>query len=231
MIKKRLKYGELNLSSINPVTRKIINNLMKSVKTSAKVDEHGGWEFGADSNGRGAVSALNWDLYDYGRDYFNKTTLIVIQVRQFERRKLSYYPQIRKNYFLIGKNEDNSVFAHSIEGRVVHNAIKRNKDVIQAVQSWIFEHDYKKVKRQGDIGLVLVRAPLGKDTGETKVVLEHSHEINADKIYMKGEYYYALNPMIVHYKNVHPSLDLEGWYKVVVGRRSDFWQFAAPTID
>jgi hypothetical protein len=231
MIKKRLKYGELSISSINPLTMKIITNLINSVTASAKVDEHRGWKFGVNSNGRGQVSALNWDLYDYGRDYYNKTTLIVIQIRQFERRKVNYFSQIRKNYFLIGKNEDNSIFAHCIEGRVIHNAIKRKKDVIHAVQSWIFENDYKKVNRQGDIGLVQVKTPLGNDTELTKVVLENSHEISAEKIFLKGEYYYVLNPKVVHYQNVHPTLDMQGWYKVVVGRRSDFWMFAAPTVD
>lgn len=228
---KRGTYGEISLSDLNPSTAKQVRNLVKAAANAQKVDEHGNWDFGLEFDEKGRGSALNWDLYAVGRDLHSKRTLAVIQIRQFERRHKNWYPSIKKSYFLLGRNEDDTVFAHPVESRVIHNAIKRNDDVVQAVQKWIFGADYNKVVRQGDVALVpMSRRPNAPTAASNTVLLQDSHELVADAILENGNLY-ALNPSITHLPGTHPHFDLSGWYKVIPGKRADFYKFAAPTID
>ena len=71
---------------------------------------------------------------------------------------------------------------------------------------------------------------------ETQVVLQNSHRIEADKIYVSlktdsDNEYYVLNPKMIHIPNLHPEISSEGWCKVIVGKRTSYWNFSAPTID
>lgn len=228
---KRGEYNEIILDSLTTSTRKIVNNLIAAVQTADKVDEHGGWEFGCEFDRKGRGSALNWALYGVGRDLHSRRMLIVIQVRQFVRQRKNYYPEIKKSYFLLGRNEDDTVFAHPVQSRVVHYAVKAGNNVVRAVQDWIFGCDYSRVVRQGDIALVpLSRRPQADEAAETVVILQNSHRLTAGTILENGSLY-ALDPNLVHIPNTHPSFTLQGWYKVVLGKRSDFYRFAAPTID
>ena len=231
MENNRDQYGGINRSTLSPSARKKVENLIAAVKVSKKIDEHGGWDFGSNFDYKGRGSALNWDLYAFGNDYHSKRFLIVIQVRQFIRRKKNYFPGIRKSYFLVGRNEDNSVFAHCVESRIIHNAIKKNQNVLMAVQSWIFNVDYKKVERQGDIGFIKVKRSKGLQVDKTVVLIKGSHQIESENIFHDSKNYYVLNPQVTHLMNVHPALSLIGWYKVAVGQRCFYWDFASPTID
>jgi hypothetical protein len=219
------------MSSLNAKTAKQVRNLVKLAANAQKVDEHGNWDFGLDFDRKGRGSALNWDLYAVGRDLHTRKTLAVIQIRQFVRQSKNWYPNIKKSYFLLGRNEDNTVFAHPVESRVIHAAIKKDADVIQAVQRWIFGTEYNKVIRQGDVALVpLTRKPNAPTVESNQVLLQDSHELVADEILENG-HLYALNPAIIHLPGTHPNYDLSGWYKVIPGKRADFYKFAAPTID
>lgn len=229
---------EITRGTYNEITRMPENirllcaDLLNGVKNAAKIDEHGGWEFGIiESNARkGRVHAMNYDWYGVGFDIHDGGFLGVIQVREFYRQKSSYYPEIRKSYFLIGKNEDGTYFAHPVESRVIHAAIKKENDVVTAVQSWIFGTDYSKVIRQGDLCLVPVRSVKGEERG-TEIIIEKSHRLMADRIIENGDLY-AVNPNMVHLNGTHPSIqNLTGKYKVVVGKRAAFWSFAKPTLD
>jgi hypothetical protein len=231
MESNRDQYGGIKMVTLNPVTRKKVENLIAAVKVSEKIDEHGGWDFGSEFDYKGRGSALNWDLYAYGSDSHSKRFMIVIQVRQFIRRKKNYFPGIRKSYFLIGRNEDNSVFAHCVESRIIHNAIKKKQDVLLAVQSWIFNCDYKKVERQGDIGFIKVKRIKGLQVDKTEIVIRASHQIESENILRDSKNFYVLNPQVTHLMNVHPALSLIGWYKVAIGQRCSNWDFASPTID
>ena len=226
----RGSYNEILTKSLNPATRKQIVNLVNAAKQAKKIDEHGNWEFEASFDGKGRGYATNWDLYGYGRDIHNKKLLAVIQIRRYVREKKNWYPSIRKNYFLLGRNEDGSVFSHSVESRTIHAAINSGKEVVKACQDWIFQVDYRKVIRQGDIALVPVRKALGEITTEKTVILQDSHLLYADEIFSNGTIY-ALNPYLVHQPHVHPDIKAQGLYKIVVGQRAAYWRFAAPTID
>ena len=220
-------YNEIK--AVSPRIRKQTTNLINGVREN--VDEHGAWEFGAEFDKKGRGETLNWDLYAHGRDYHTRKFLAVIQVRQWHKATRRGYPRIRKNYFLLGRNEDNTVFAHPVQSRVIHSAIKNGQNVIRSVQRWIFGCDYEKVVRQGDVAFVpMKRVPAAADTVEqTEVTIAESHEIIADEIRENGDYIYVRNPTSTH--PTHPEVEVEGWFKVVVGRRARYWKFAAPTAD
>jgi hypothetical protein len=100
--------------------------------------------------------------------------------------------------------------------------------VVTAVQSWIFGTDYAKVIRQGDLCLIPVRSVKGVQVA-SELILQSSHRLCADKIHKNGDFY-AVNPRLYHLNGTHPTLNLEGKYKVVIGKRASFWSFAKPTI-
>lgn len=225
-------YNAIKMYSLSESTRKQVINLFSEAAKADKVDEHGTWEFGCEFDKKGRGSALNWDLYGVGKDIHSKKLLIVIQIRQFIRRSASRFPEIRKSYFLIGRNEDNHAFAHPVESRVIHDAINKGKDVVKAVQDWIFQCDYKKVIRQGDLAMIPVKRlnPAAVVLQGEKHLIEDSHELTSTDIRKNGEVY-ALNPLLIHIPGTHPTVQAAGWYKIVVGKRASHWDFAAPTID
>ena len=232
-------YNEIVFSSIPQPTQKKIQKLVSAAADAQKVDEHGNWEFGAEFDSKGRGSSLNWDVYAFGSDIHSRRFLAVIQVRQYVKARRNYYPSIRKSYFLLGRNEDNSVFAHPVESRVIHSAVKNgknNKGVLVAVQSWIFGTDYRTVIRHGDVALVpLSRKPQGESVMNPDIVLQPedgsaSHRLTAAELRVNGNLY-ANNPHLVHEPGVHPDVSGIGWFKVVIGKRANFYDFAAPTID
>lgn len=230
---KRGFYGEIPLNSLTPTTAKRVEKLVDSVSKAEKVDEHG-WDFGTDFDDNCCGEALNWDLYGYGQDFHNRKFLAVIQVRQWSKRSKRAWSKVRKNYYLIGRNEDKTFFAHSIQSQVIYSAIKRNVNVIQACQSWIFGADYKKVIRQGDLALVPLHVTGGDTLVEKGCTLEESHLLVADELRLNGKNgktLYAKNPKLTHIPEKHPFVTGKGWYKVMVGKRASYWDFASPTVD
>jgi hypothetical protein len=235
---ERGAYNEILIESIPKQTIRRIRRLVEIAANAEKVDEHGNWEFGAEFDKKGRGFALNWDVYAYGYDMHNGRFLVIVQIRQYSKSTTNGYPRIRKSYFLLGRNEDDTVFAHPVESRVIHDAIKKGKNVIVAAQTWIFGCDYRKVIRHGDVALVpLSRKPIdGLEVNTVKMILQPdggtaSHHLTADKIIVKGDTIYALNPYMRHEPGVHPDVDGEGWFKISIGKRGRFHDFAAPTID
>lgn len=224
-------YGQIKMETLDVELAQAVRAMVANAANAQKVDEHGNWEFGIEMDGKGRGSALNWDLYAVGNDYHNGGLLIVIQVRQFVRQRKNWYPEIRKSYFLIGTNEDGTTFAHPVQSQVIHHAIKKDRDVIMAVQTWIFGVDYTQVVRQGDVALIpMKRTPPANRVDYTAATLQDSHWVTADEMRANGNLY-ALNPHITHLPGTHPAYELAGWWKVVPGKRADFYEFAAPTID
>jgi hypothetical protein len=229
---QRGSYGEIPIYTLDTETRKRISALVEAAATAAKVDEHGTWEFGITSlNRRGTRwAALNWDLYAHGRDVHTGALLVVVQVRQAVKGRR--WTQVRKSYFLVGQNEDGTTFAHPVRAHVVHHAIRAGKDVIRAVQDWIFGADYAQLLRQGDLALIPLRRAAGERTPLQMMLLEDSHELHASEIrFGAGGVVYAKDPRLVHLPGAHPRVEATGWHKIVSGRRAAFWKFAAPTVD
>jgi hypothetical protein len=229
---QRGSYGEIPLYHLDAETRSQVAELVEAAASAAKIDEHGSWEFGiAPLNRRGTRwQALNWDLYGHGHDAHTGELLVVIQIRQVVSGRR--WNKIRKNYFLLGKNEDGTTFAHPVSAAVVHAAIRAGQDVVRRVQDWIFDCDYGQVRRQGDIALIPLRRAAGERTPLRTMVLEDSHELRALEIRLGADgVVYAKDPRLVHTPGTHPTVAADGWHKVVTGRRASFWRFAAPTVD
>lgn len=227
----RGRFDEILLSTVNPKTMKRVNKLINEAAAGAHVDEHGAWEFGADIDRKRRGVALNWDLYGYGLDFHSGRMLAVIQVRQYHKQCAGWWPSIRKNYFLIGSNEDGTVFAHAVQSAVVRSAIRRDRPVIRAVQDWLWDADYSKVVRQGDIGLIPRRSKPKGESIDDSVTVEGSHHLSAAEILRDGKHLYALNPAMVHVPGTHPSVSAVGWYRVASAKRAPTWDFAAATVD
>lgn len=230
---KRDSYNAIVMSELEEETRNGVRSLVSRISTADKIDEHGGWEFGCAFDKKGRGQALNWDLYGIGNDIHTGELLAVIQVRQFERRYKNGYGNVRKNYFLIGENEDGTAFAHPVSSNVIHTAIRAERDVILAVQNWIFGGDYESLVRHGDLALIPMKSrPAGTKGQLRKVaVLEGSHRLEAAQIADVDGRIYAKNPTLIHLPGTHPTVESTGWNRVVIGRRADFWKFAAPTVD
>jgi hypothetical protein len=221
-------YGEITQYDF-PTNRERVSELVKAANSGAAVDEHGAWKFGIQSSNRRGTRglALNWDCYGYGTDIHTGTFLALIQVRQTAWNK--YGNSSRKSYFLLGHNEDDSVFAHCVESRTIHAALAANRDPVLASQSWMFECDYARVIRQGDLALVpLTHTPHASRTDARAESLMRSHLLRADEIRLNGVYY-ALNPVVVH--PVHPRISASGWYKIICANRARFWDFSKTRVD
>lgn len=302
---RRNEFGAVDLHGpgITPRDRQMVENLVAGAAKADKVDEHGGWAFGVEWTKRrgGEVRrAVNWDLYDAGRDRHNRRFLAVVQVREFTR---SRWTRVRKQHFLLGRNEDASVFAHPIPTRVVTTALRKGEKIIDHAQNWIFRGDYAKARRHGDMALMpLSRLPsdtsniyrddhgvwrFGTDensgllTGlwgiDLRVGPDNSHRLQARELRCPGTrefscqfipdppgkqqevsprtgrgvigwwtihiedeagvslhdepFLYCLDPWLRHVPGTHPDVAETGWWRLNVGRRDQWGDFAAPTKD
>lgn len=228
---QRGNYGEIIMRSLDSELRSQVEKLVSDAQNAAKIDEHGNWDFGIQNTNRKGTrwSALNWDLYGVGNDTHSGKLLVVIQIRQSHNTK--YGVNVRKNYFLLGTNEDDSTFAHSVSSNVIHAAIRTGKDVCLSVQNWIFDGDYARMIRQGDLALLpMTKRPSAPTAPRKRMFLQESHELVGTAIRQNGNLY-VKNPTMYHIPGTHPPISGEGWYKVIVGNRSEFWKFAVPTID
>ena len=210
--------------------------ILESSRLVEEMKEHTrqtGWAYigMSDFDRKGRGEAVNWSLYAAGIDIHNRKRLYIVQVRKWSNPYVNGYSSTRKNYFLIGRNEDKTVFAHVIESRVVRYAISNGIDPIVAAQSWMFSHPYAEVERQGDIGFVKVKR---NDPSKYKLIekpeLPSNHYLASDQATVDGKgVIYVLNPVCTH--PTHPKVNLSGWWKVVVAKRKQHWEFTKPTPD
>jgi hypothetical protein len=230
---KRGNFGEIDWSSIPASTRALVEALVDGAANGKHVDEHGQWDFGADLDSKRRGRALNWDLYGFGKDIHNGTFLAVVQVREYAKACANWWPSVRKDYFLLGCNEDQTVFAHPVQAMVVRGAVNKGKDVVKATQDWLWGTDYSRVIRQGDMAFVpRKRRPSKGEPQEGPVLLRDSHELTADEVLVgANKKLYALNPRMEHLPGTHPEISMTGWALVATARRAPTWAFASPTVD
>ena len=205
-------------------------------------DEHRApaWETGAAFDHKGRGEAIN--IAVYGMALIGRQNVAVVQVRQYSKRTANGWPRLRKNYFLVGRNEGTGQpFAHPIPSAVVHAAIRRDdspESPVTAARAWIFDVPIKKLRdilRHGDVAAVPVRSvPSGErlplDTTGGLAVID-SHILTAPEAVRIGQRLYARNPVLRHSKDQHPDVSAVGWHRIQVGHRADFWRFARPTAD
>jgi hypothetical protein len=227
---KRGEYKQILRHCLSQRQNKIVENLVKKAAKADHLDEHG-WKFTAEFDNAGRGHALNWDLYGIAKDVHSGRWLVVIQVRQYVKRTRNGYSSTRKSYYLIGHNEDNTVFAHCVSDRKVRAAINAGRCPVYAAQSWIFDHPYTDVVRQGDIGFVPVKRFQGEPMETGSIVLENSHAVVANEFRQKAGVIYVKKFTCEHLPGTHPQVAGEGVYKIFVGRRARHYSFATPTID
>lgn len=208
------------------------------------VDEHRApaWETGAEFDKHGRGEAVNISVY--GVAIVAGQALGIVQVRQWSKsRKRQEWARLRKNYFLVGRNEGTRrAFAHPIPSRVVHAAINRDSDAaspVTAARAWIFEVPAAKlatILRHGDVAAIPVKK---LPAGERQVIagspagtrLIDSHVLQAEELIEINDRLYARDPLIQHLRGQHADVRAEGWHRIQIGLRADFWKFARPTAD
>lgn len=228
---QRDSYKAIGLSSLDRELVGQVRELVNAAASAEKIDEHGGWDFGIQQVTRRRARALNWDLYGIGFDVHSGQLLAVIQVREWtEGRRFN---RVRKSYFLLGRNEDNSAFAHPVSHGPIFAAIRAGRDVVRACQDWIFGGDYGAMIRHGDLVLIPMKARPAGTKGQLRKVatIEGSHKLAARQIAEVDGRIYAKDPALSHVPGVHPDVSASGWCRVLVGKRANFWDFAQPTID
>lgn len=173
-------------------------------------------------------AAVNTSVYGY-----NSSGLAVIQVRKSESTKWGV--DVKKQYFLLGHNENGSLFSHPVESPCAA-AAKRSAaelvDYVLAKKVWgVTVSQLAKIQRHGDVGFLPEKLPTNAQKIGSKFQARDSHLINADAVYSDGENVYAQNPHASHTRGQHGDLTLIGIYRVIVGARARVWNFLRPIAD
>jgi hypothetical protein len=204
---------------------------------SSILDELDGvaWTTGIESDKKRRGSAINVDVYSYD----NVRRLAVVQVRQciFHPRRFN---RVRKDYYLIGRNENRNAFAHPVE------TIARSKKAIETVAGGVTlalcriwqcdEEDLNKIKRNGDVAFVPVFG-LPSDAlkaEENGITLRDSHAVEADELYKdsQGNYYVRGKAHMRHTKQQHKDAKISrGYWRVQCGVKFANWGFTEPSAD
>lgn len=201
------------------------------------VDEHGAWQRGIESDRKGRGVAVNVDLY--GAAVWRRRVYAVVQVRESTFHP-NRHTRTRKDYYLCGRNENGRPFAHSVSWGPVRGAIRANPSdfaaPVLAAMAWIWgctAEQLSTIARNGDTALIPCGAPRGSlvSLGACSAAVVDSHRLEAAEVVTDGEAVYARDGVLSHGRGQHPTVSVEGWARVAVGRRADTWNFSAPTAD
>lgn len=215
-----------------------VKNVPEWVRAMQKeLEQQGAWTTGIESDRRGRGSSINVDVYSISKG----EQLAVVQVREcvFHPRR---YSRIRKDYYLIGRNENGRAFAHPVSGfrrsRRVQADLSTGVRIALAKIWGCNEDDLDDVVRNGDVAFVPVhRLPTDAVlVEEGHAVVRDSHHVRAlasGKLYRVGdELYVTGRAKIEHTKHQHPTARVRGGvWRVVAGERGEVWGFSEPTAD
>jgi hypothetical protein len=159
-------YGALN--TVPPWVRQLLTDL----------DDGIAWTTGIESDRKRRGHAVNTAVYSYD----DSRGLAVVQVRQaiFHPRR---FTEVRKNYFLVGRNESGRAFAHPIEARA--SGRLTSEDVAAGVRLALTriwdcdEEDLDDIVRNGDVAFVPVRRlpDEAEPVTENMVTIRESHHV------------------------------------------------------
>lgn len=198
---------------------------------------NGAWNSGITKNhsSKARGVAVNVDLYAIDE----VKQLAVVQVRQciFHEK---HYNEVRKNYYLIGRNENGNAFAHPIE------TIARNKKALATAEggvalalSRIWDCDAEDVDdiiRNGDVAFIPVKSATVKSAEKVEdnyITFGESHVLVSAEIYKVGKVFYVKGQAkILHKKGQHPTAKTKsGVWRVQEGIRGSQWDFSKATAD
>jgi hypothetical protein len=194
-----------------------------------ELEQAGAWTTGIEHVGsRGGFQAVNIACYaaDDARE------LAVVQVREAFKRKASHWLRVRKNYFLIGRNENGRAFAHAIPSPRRFTA-----DAVEFALCSIWRctpRQLERVVRNGDVGFVPARRPADLEPIDFPVALAESHLVRGRLFFSpsRGELYAEGEAEIRHLKEQHaPARISSGFYAVRAGFRAATWNFSRQTAD
>ena len=197
----------------------------------------GAWTTGIESDNKQRGMSINVDLYSYDE----ARGLAIVQIRQCRFRP-NRYNKIRKDYYLIGRNEQGKAFAHPVNvrasGRVVGDGVTAG---VRLALSRIWDCrvvHLDDIVRNGDVAFVPVpNLPEGAQlVAANSISIRDSHHVQglADgKIYSSGKQYYVVGrAKIEHTKHQHSTVRVKnGVWRVQAGLKARTWGFTAPTVD
>ena len=190
------------------------------------------WTTGIASDKKQRGTAINCDVYGY----CETRQLAVVQVRQaiFNPKK---FTKVRKDYYLIGHNEDGSFFAHAVDSPARSSkAMTTPEACVDYVLAKIWncrEADLDDIIRQGDVAFIPVyKIPDSAKPIESPVILRDTHKLTGEVWKDKDVYYTRRGAKLTHTKNQHAPVKAKaGYYRVQEGYRAEVWGFSAPTAD
>ena len=187
-------------------------------------------------------TAFNVDVYGFDE----QSGLVVVQARYAWKRGRYGYTNVHKDYYLIGHNEDGSVFSHPVpsprRSRRAMDGPPENTVRWCRARIWdCDEDDLDHIIRQGDVALVPVQhLPAEAEPIEARtVVIRESHRVRAEQIYRvvsddgRATYYTTGRVSLVHLRHQHPTVQVRkgGIFRVTAGRRIPVWGFTTPSAD
>ncbi len=206
------------------------------VTATLKALDGNAWTTDIESDKKHRGSSINVDVYscDEARQ------LAVVQVRQcvFHPRR---HPEVRKNYFLVGRNENGNAFAHPLEFRRSKRVERDNETGVLIALSRVWacrEEDVEDIVRNGDVAFVpVLRLPDGCVEVVGGVTVRGSHHVSAlqgGRVLRAadGTHYVTGKAKIKHSKGQHPAAKVKGGiWRVQEGVRGEVWGFSRPTAD
>jgi len=220
---KRSGYGEI----LNPP--QFVKKLLMDAETV------GCWETGIASDKKQRGTSINTAVYGFDEE----AELAIVQVRECQFRP-GRFSKVRKDYYLIGRVEDGSIFAHAIDSPIRSKlAMADHQYCVDYALSKIWNckiSDLKDIIRQGDVALIpIVHMPddAEKIENEEFVIIRNTHKITGYLFRDKnGTLYCKRGAKIIHTKGEHKSIKARsGFYRVQPGYRAAVWGFSAPTAD
>jgi len=202
-------------------------------KLALDAERAGTFETGIESDKKQRGTSINTDLFGYDQD----KVLIVLQVRECHFRP-GRFNQVRKDYYLIGRNENGNVFAHPCESPARSKwALSSPENTVEFILCKIWEckpDELALIKRQGDIALIPSPLPAGSIETENEIVLRQTHKIIGKIMRAPNGCLFCEQAKVIHTKGQHTPIKKTrkgNWYRIQSGIRSETWGFSRPTAD
>jgi hypothetical protein len=197
---------------------------------------------GIEFNRKQGFEAINYAVYGVAR--VEGQLLALLQLRRAERQKPGYFTSVRKDYYLIGRNENGNAFAHPIENTAVRGTALSTVEgpVLKALAGiWgVRVEEVNLIRRNGDVAFVPATArSIPKDVVEISGVAltrDFSHLLMPGRggklFYSSSGFFVKGAARIAHRKGQHPTAVVtSGIWRVVEGARATHWGFTHPTTD
>jgi hypothetical protein len=189
----------------------------------------GCWETGIASDRKQRGTAINTAIYGFNDD------LAIVQVREAQFRP-GRFTKVRKDYYLLGRVEDGTIFAHAIDSPLRSKLAMADPEYCvdyALAKIWNCKIDeLKDIIRQGDIALIpVLKIPSTAQPVEAQTLRE-THRVEGE-LYQDGDTLYCKRgTKIVHTKGEHKTIKAKsGLYRIQPGYRAEVWGFSAPTAD